>query len=82
MLVEGNTRAVLERRAEEAIGLISAWSSDVGVAVSSEKSTMMLLKGRLSYIHTPIVSVNSIRLTYSKKVKYLGINVGERIGGP
>lgn len=72
LLVEGDSRAELER-------LGSDGGRDVGVEVSVEKTSCMLLKGRLARSRPPTIRTGAISVTYKHTVKYLGITVGERM---
>ena len=46
ILVEGQSRAELERRGDEAICIVCDAGTRVGVDVATDKTVMMLLKGR------------------------------------
>lgn len=79
ILIQADNRAELERNAISAMELVVDWGEDVGVSVSWVKTNMMLLKGRLSDTRTPNVRIRGQKIKHVKKVKYLGINVAERL---
>ena len=63
ILVKGQSRAELNRRGDETIGIFCDSGTLVGVDIATDKTVMMLLKGRLSHArHTSIrVGENCIR---------------------
>lgn len=79
LLIEGNSRAELERFGTECMQEVVAWGNDVGVCVSKEKTACMLLKGKLSAGRPPIVRFDNANCRYVTSIKYLGISVGERM---
>lgn len=79
LLVEADSRSNLERKSEDLMTLVSNWGIKAGVAVSMEKTVMMLLKGRLSLTRPPIVRYAGATVKYVTSVKYLGLTIGERV---
>ena len=79
LLVEGQSRAELERRGTALMQIVAEWSRKVGVQVSLDKTVMMLLRGRLSLTRPPNVRCADKGLKYVQQVKYLGLTVGERL---
>lgn len=79
ILVEGQSRAVLENLGERAMGIVREWGESVGVEVAMDKTVMMLLKGRSLQARPPLIRSGGISLRYETQVKYLGIMVGERM---
>ena len=77
VMIEEDSRQRLESTSRIVVEKIQAWSANVGVDISSDKSSVMLLKGRLSYTHTPNVFIGRNKLKYSINIKYLGITIGE-----
>lgn len=80
LLVEGSSRVGIERDATVALETVAGWGDSVGVSLAREKTNIMLLKGRLSRTRHPSVRLRGGVITYSEKVKYLGITVTERMG--
>ena len=80
VLVEGQSRADIERLAGECMSKVFEWGESVGVSVALDKTVMMLLKGKLSRTRYPNVQVNGVSLRYETEVKYLGIRMSERMG--
>lgn len=79
ILIEGQSRAELERKGEQAMSIVTGWGDHVGVGVASDKTVMMLLKGKLSHSRPPLIRSGGVSLRYTTKVKYLGIMVAERM---
>lgn len=79
ILVEAESRAAVERMAQEAMVIVCDWGRSVGVSVAMDKTETMLLKGRLSANRNPTVRVNGVSLRYSNQVKYLGVTMSERM---
>jgi len=49
------------------------------VSVAADKSVTMLLKGKLALTSPPVVKAIGVSLKYVTEVKYLGINMSERM---
>ena len=79
ILVEGQSRAELEMRGEQAMRHVIEWGDRAGVEVAMDKSEMMLLKGALSRGRPPLIRSGNVSLRYATQVKYLGITIGERM---
>lgn len=79
VLVEGRSRAELERRAAELMSVVGTWGAEVGVSISTSKTAMMMLKGRFAVSRPPVVRFAGASLPYVDKYRYLGITVGERL---
>lgn len=79
ILIEGQSRDVLERKGEEAMRIVCEWGSNVGVDVAMDKTVMMLLKGKLSRNRPPLIRSGGVSLRYVTEVRYLGITMSERM---
>ena len=79
ILIEGQSRAELERKGEQVMREVSEWGNRVGVEVSRDKTVMMLLKGTLSLSRPPVIRFGDVSLRYVTQVKYLGITMSERM---
>jgi len=79
LVVEGQSRAELERRGTEWMRMVYEWGVKVGVSVSESKTVMMLMKGSMAATRPPNVRVNDKCVRYAKSVKYLGVWVSERM---
>ncbi|MGC8733369.1 MAG: RNA-directed DNA polymerase, partial [Halothiobacillaceae bacterium] len=79
LLVEGQSRSDIEKKAGALMRVVSDWGSRSGVDVAWEKTQMMLLRGALSVSRPPCVKVNGKSLQYVKELTYLGIRFGERM---
>ena len=55
LLVDGQSRAELERRGTKLMQIVAEWSNGVGVKTSVDKTVMMLLRERLSLMRPPNV---------------------------
>lgn len=75
LLVEGNSRAVLEEKGAQLMSIVETWGAEVGVAVSTSKTVIMLLKGALR--RAPTVRFAGANLPYVRSCRYLGITVSE-----
>ncbi|GLV44550.1 hypothetical protein CBL_12103 [Carabus blaptoides fortunei] len=69
----------IEAGASAAIDRVVRWGERVGVSVSWEKTSMMLMKGRLSARREPSVRVREWGVRYAREVKNLGVTMGERM---
>jgi Reverse transcriptase (RNA-dependent DNA polymerase). len=77
LVIEGVSRNELEKKATEWMKHVSNWGRSVGVSVSETKTVSMLLKGRLE--RPPNIRMNEVCLRYVDSLKYLGINIKERM---
>ncbi|KAH8272258.1 hypothetical protein KR018_011934, partial [Drosophila ironensis] len=77
LLVEGNSRAVLEEKGAQLMSIVKAWGTEIGVTVSTSKTVIMLLKGALA--RTPLVRSAGANLPYARSCRYLGITVSENM---
>ena len=78
LVVEGNTRAEVERRVAETMLPVYAWGERVGVEVSEGKTVCMVLKGELEMLNRRItipIGNDTKRLKFVDKTKYLGVTV-------
>lgn len=81
VIVEGQSRMIVERSMKEGIDCVTEWGREVGVEVAFDKTVCMKLKGpRIS--RPPCVYVRMdgnyrSALKYVNEVKYLGISMGE-----
>ena len=74
LLVDGQSRAELERRGTKLMQTVAEWSKRVGVEIFVDK-TVMLLKGRLSLTRLLNIQRADKAIKYVKQVKYLGLTV-------
>jgi len=79
IMVEGQSRAEIEALAGAHLRTVCDWGNSVGVSLAMDKTTTMLLKGRLSASRHPSIGLNGVFLRYVTEVKYLGITFGERM---
>lgn len=75
ILEKDRTRIVTDERGETVMRLINVGGHCV--AVSFEKTVMVLLNGSLSSSRPPVVRVNRVSLRYEAEVKYLGITTND-----
>jgi len=68
LLVEGNSRAVLEEKGAQLMYIVETWGAELGVAVSTSKTVIMLLKGALRRAPT---------VRFVRSCRYLGITLSE-----
>lgn len=78
VLVGAGSRKELEVVASRAVGRIYAWAKENLLTISAAKTTMMLLKGRLSDTRHPSVSIGGSPVRYCAETKYLGVVLDER----
>lgn len=79
ILIEGQSRAELERKGSQVMHYVSEWGCRVGVSVAMDKTVTMLLKGKLSHDRPPLIRSGGSSLRYVTKIKYLGIMMAERM---
>jgi len=79
LLVEGSSRLELETKGAQLMSIVGAWGAEAGVAVSTSKTAVMLLKGILSRSRRPMVQFAGANLPYVDNYRYLGITVSERL---
>lgn len=60
ILVEESTRLEIEQQAAEYMSVVNAWSLKLGVAISTDKTIAMILKGILR--RPPYVKLNGVSL--------------------
>ena len=61
------------------MNVVCNWGANVGVTVSEGKTSVMLMKGRISVNRIPRVEMNGRVIKYVESVKYLGIWMSERM---
>ena len=76
LLVEGRSRAEIEKKDPRLMSLVGDWSSRVGVQVSVDKTVLMLLRGQLSPTRPPNIRSAGKAIRYVTQVKYLGLTIG------
>lgn len=79
IVVDGDSRADIERKGTDCLRYVTAWGEYVGVEVSARKTECMLLRGSLARSRPPNVRLGASGVRYSARVKYLGVVVGERM---
>ncbi|MCI0527591.1 MAG: reverse transcriptase family protein, partial [Nitrospira sp.] len=79
ILVDGDRRLSLEESGEEWMRMVVCWGNRVGVTVSESKTVCMMLKGQLSMNRSPCVRINGKGIRYVRNVKYLEVNMSERM---
>jgi len=85
LLVEGNSRLALETKGAQLMSIVESWGMEVGVAVSTSKTVIMLLKGSEHFTRgpsrvpsrPPAVKFAGANLPYVSSCRYLGITVSE-----
>jgi len=87
LLVEGESRNVLETKGAQLMSIVEAWGMEVGVAVSTSKTVIMLLKedprhrlartSSRALSRAPAVKFAGANLPYVSSCRYLGITVEE-----
>ncbi|KAH8366353.1 hypothetical protein KR084_002980 [Drosophila pseudotakahashii] len=85
LLVEGNSRLALETTGAQLMSIVETWGMKVGVAVSTSKTVIMLLKEReplrrssnRALRRTPLVKFAGANLPYVSSCRYFGITVSE-----
>lgn len=78
LVVEGDSRASLERSANTCLEEIRKWTLANDLTVAAHKCSSILLKGILANSRHPHLRLGQTVLPYSTSLKYLGILIGER----
>lgn len=76
LLISGDSRTQLERASAQQLEIVARWGEEVGVPVNLQKTSQMLLKGRLSASRPPIVRLDGSSIAYAKEIRYLGVTFG------
>ncbi|KAH8257635.1 hypothetical protein KR038_010494 [Drosophila bunnanda] len=71
LLVEGHSQAVLQEKGAQLMSIFETWGVEIGVAVSTTKTVIMLLMGTLR--RAPTVKFAGANLPYVRSCRYLGI---------
>lgn len=78
LVVRGNSRAELERRADNALITVNRWVKLHRMELAVNKTKIMMLKGKLSSNRRPSVRVGASPVSYAASLKYLGIILDDR----
>ena len=71
ILIEGQSRAELERRGDESIRIVCDWGTQVDAEVAIDKTVMILLKDRLSNSLRSSIRIGENCIRYVTDVRYL-----------
>jgi hypothetical protein len=74
ILVAGNARTELQKTGQEAVTCVSNWCSREKLALSTEKTEMLLLKGKLVAERPPIIKINGKSIGRRQAIKYVGVH--------
>lgn len=77
ILIEANTRTELENKGQIAVDTFQRWCERVKLNISREKTTLVLLKGKLQ--RAPIIKLNNRSISMKKYIKYLGVILQENL---
>lgn len=72
LTVSGRSRSDLVSSLRSVLDKVFGWCAKYKLEISSEKTVVMLIKGKLHPDHPPVVSLGTANLRWSQ-VKYLGI---------
>lgn len=78
IIVTGNSRIELERKANTATAILKTWCEKQKLEISAKKSQMVLLKGLLDIRRPPTVPIGNTSLKMVANTRYLGIHYGTR----
>lgn len=79
LLVQGDSRRVMERRLQEAITQLEAWAVEARLQFSARKTQAMFLKGNLSQARPPVIRINNIPVRFHEQVVFLGVTLDRRL---
>lgn len=79
IIVKGNSRVELEVHSSEMLSVFSLWCVKHKLNISVNKTTALILKGKLSRDRLPILKINNDKIKFSNKVKYLGIILDDKL---
>src|SRR5262249_9771353 len=79
LLVEGDSRAALERLGTQYVQYCTDWGMRVDVKLSRRKTEYILLKRSLSLSRPPNIRLGDGGVGYTTSVRHLGIFMGERM---
>lgn len=80
ILVHGNSRLELQRQGQTAINNTIRWCETNKMSLSVEKTVMLQLKGKFDSSRPPTISLNGRNMKMVKCVRYLGVDLDERMG--
>lgn len=81
ILVEGNTRKILQERGQTAINIVDNWCTAHKMELSTDKTVMMMLKGALDMVRPPKVLLKGKQVKMVQEFQYLGITLASGITG-
>lgn len=77
-LIKANTRAELEKCAENIVEKLTKWCTLHKLKISTTKTTAMLIKGKLNKERNPIIKIDDVKVQFTSQVKYLGVILDDR----
>lgn len=77
VLIPGNSRREIERKALTAFGLASDWCASRKLDLSSTKTQMIVLKGHLA--RQPAIRIGDTVISAVTDIRYLGINLSNNL---
>ena len=75
ILVAGNARNELQEKGQEVVTRVSALCTRKKLALSAQKTEMLLVKGKLDVERPPIIKISDRNLRMEQTIKYLGVHL-------
>lgn len=75
VIIEGNSRRELERKAAAVMGVVTNWTQRNKLRISERKTVGMMLKGNLDPDRPPTVRLGRRNLQFAQQTKYLGVTI-------
>lgn len=80
IIVTGSSRKELEEKGQDVINRMVSWCNSNKLSLSASKTVMLQLKGKYSSARPPTIYANGTSIKMVKTVKYLGVDIDERLG--
>ena len=77
IIIEGDSRRELENKSNSVIEVLNSWCNENKLKISTEKTTYMLLRGRLE--RNPSIKMGNTNIKRTRTTKYLGFVLDEKL---
>lgn len=79
VLIEGNSRAELERNANKALQITANWCKRNKLSISHNKTGYLMLKGFLDFKRNPTIKINGLAVKRFESMRHLGVWLDEKL---
>lgn len=79
ILIKGNSRRDLESQGKNVLRVLNEWCFFHKLKISKNKTTAMMLKGKMDKSRQPILKLNETNIKFKTETKYLGLVIDDRL---